>query len=1547
MRMQWMKIYVLFLLVGFSTLLCYTEAVIKQYPPVNLLCLDHSCLKIIMTGKLIKDVDIGNKVTLKENTFVDIIAISADVDNSIVKIKIDGKYLYIDSSFVDVREPINPRDLLKVKNIDVSKGVDEMDIDKFALTSHRTHDQVNKHETTGVTDSHEIEQDEENEEDEHEDESYYKDLSVEAKDVNVNVELNKNVTMSSEEDVSIPEVQPSPSTESARVEEESPGAESVTQPSPLSGVPVNVNVKLNKSVTMSSEEDVSIPEVQPSPSTEPARVEEKSPGAESVTQPSPLSGVPVNVNVKLNKSVTMSSEEDVSIPEVQPSPSTESARVEEKSPEAESVTQPSPSSGVPVNVNVKLNKSVTMSSEEDVSIPEVQPSPSTEPARVEEKSPGAESVTQPSPLSGVPVNVNVKLNKSVTMSSEEDVSIPEVQPSPSTESARVEEKSPEAESVTQPSPSSGVPVNVNVKLNKSVTMSSEEDVSIPEVQPSPSTEPARVEEKSPGAESVTQPSPLSGVPVNVNVKLNKSVTMSSEEDVSIPEVKPSPSTESARVEEKSPGAESVTQPSPSSGVPVNVNVKLNKSVTMSSEEDVSIPEVQPSPSTESARVEEKSPEAESVTQPSPLSGVPVNVNVKLNKSVTMSSEEDVSIPEVQPSPSTESARVEEKSPEAESVTQPSPSSGVPVNVNVKLNKSVTMSSEEDVSIPEVQSSPSTEPARVEEKSPGAESVTQPSPPSVVPVSVDVESVKKVSNISVKNLSDLRILPSSPSVSPSEFSEVIQMESSKSYSRMSVPGDNQKTISDDLINVETIGGIPTLDTNNSICPTVSLHLFEKHLFDSNRFPAHIGLMQCIYWAANVSFDETYFETVKSPLSRLLVYGLLYFSSAASFSLQYFPQNITSYLDKFLLRTFSLSLNFIIAWAIFVFHLLFVRYVSKGVRFFLHKYVSSEKYASLSLVDYFKLEEYSIQLASQLSDMEESNSHLSKWANSLSCNLQKLQEEYASKVSEMTLSVDESRESFMRVQSELNHLKIAHNLLEQNSRSKLTDKEEVIHELNSEISHLKQVNTENDDKWRKHLLDQEENNRKSMEILKKEHDKLYSQANNYYNRMKTMQLEVDKSSETRKVFEEKLLAKEAEFQSLLATFNTLKGLETILEQESSLKQKTNPTEEIETTTSNNLSSVSCIIDDVNASDRSSISLEGVLSDLNEGDDKTTKICKLQENLSLLLDVGRLHAQIKLKDEQIKTEESKARNEHDIRVEVECKLEEIERENSSLKANLTRIEQEKNAAQTKLDILSDYFKERELELQRDLGKHVVVGSESSEALMHCRKRNQELEGEVRVLREHMAALRRELAETERTNRRQISELDKRSHENWLAARSSDHQIHDLREENSSLRQKLMELENSALRSSMRSFPENVISSSRDKLINIFPRPILPTSSTKIAGLRDIHSQSRNSLTNLASQRSVVEANTFPFLLPPPPPPPGMIRFPGGIQGDVMSPPSALLPRCPPVQMGFHPGFLPPPSLPPTLQPSDQNRENSSPLSIVFVLIGLLSGQFIQENA
>uniref|UniRef100_A0A3Q0KDP6 Transport and Golgi organization protein 1 n=1 Tax=Schistosoma mansoni TaxID=6183 RepID=A0A3Q0KDP6_SCHMA len=1419
---MWMKIYLTFLLIGLWALLCHSEAVIEQHLPAELLCSDINCLETITTGILIKDVSVPNKKTLKENTLVNIMGLSADAANSMMKIKFGEEHLYIDPSFVQIKDSISSRRFLKVKNFDTNsnpstllnertlsrtslpldedsiyksteklsakdhpdnkktfsdnqrqsnaydteKGMDEIDADKMDAVSRRSHDQVSKQEATYEIDSDEVDQDDKIEEDNEEDESYYNNSS-EAKFRDTALTYGEtDTTDSSFESHS----------ESLREDKARESTSSIAN-----------------EMQVSETEHVKTPVSTPSATVSPSADKDSKKDASSRSEQ--------NESIAVNQ---------------QPS-SIQSYHVEMQASETEHVetSVSTPSATVSPSADKDSKKDASSRSEQNESIAVNQ---------------------QPSSIQ----SYHVEMQASETEHVETSVSTPSATVSPSADKDSKKDASSRSEQ------------NESIAVNQ-------------------------------------QPSSIQ----SHHVEMQASETEHVETSVSTPSATVSPSADKGSKKDASSRSEQ------------NESIAVNQ---------------QPS-SIQSHHVEMQASETEHVetSVSTPSATVSPSADKGSKKDASSRSEQNESIAVNQQPSSIQSHHVEMQASETEHVetSVSTPSATVSPSADKDSKKDASSRSEQNESIAVNQQPSSIQSYHVEMQASETEHVeTSVSTPSAtVSSSTDEESRKNVSQASFA-------IPSNDLLDNDSY-----LETNKLNSSFPVHDHKQAVISSN-IDVQNIGIIYSSNVNSSTSPAVPRQMFgNQNDFDPHGVPVHLGLIHCIYWAANASFDKTYSETVRSPFSRFLVNGFTYFFAAANFFLQYLPENIISNLDNFLLETFSLSINFIIAWMIFIFHLIFLWNLSKGVHFLLSKYIFSEKYTSPSLVEYLKLEEYSIQLASQLSDMEESNSHLSKWANSLSCSLQNLQEEYTSKLSEMTLSVDDSRESFIRVQSELNHLKSSHNSLEQNLRLQLTDKEEVIHELNTEINRLKQLHSENDDKWKKSLLDLEENNRKSIEELKEEQEQLYSQANLYYNRMKTMQSEVDKILESRKASEEKLLTKEAEFQSLLATFNTLKGLELILEQESSSKQKTNDMEEREVTTTDNLSYVSRTLeDDVEISDKSSTVSE---SDLNEVDEKITEKSRLQKNLSLLLDVGRLHAQIRLKDEQIKTEECRAKNEHDLRVQVESKMEEIERENSTLKANLIQIEEEKNAYQTKLDILSCYFKERELELQRDLGKHVVVGSESSEALKHSRKRNQELEGEVKVLRDQMAALRRELVETERTSRRQISELDKRSHENWLAARASDHQIQDLREENSSLRQKLIESENNALRSSIHTFPEKINSSSREKIMNIFPRPILPQDVMKNSSLRDVRSQSRNSLVNLTSQRPVAEANPFTFI--PKPSPRGIMPFPGGIQRDALSTPRPLLPGFPPVQMGFPPGFLPPPFPPVIKTMIDQNnKQNSSPSSV-----------------
>ncbi|CAH8545776.1 unnamed protein product [Heterobilharzia americana] len=1510
-----MKVHPIVSFFGFTALLYHVQCGTEKNLPTNLLCSDNSCINSITTGKLIKDIFLASDKPVPKNTIVDIIAKSADGDNSMVKVKLNGEFFYIDSSFVHEKEPFNPQKLLLVKNgdkpINPSTPGFSNEFKNIIDSKHDLQNDLGKSKLSDYVD----------EKVKNLNSDSLRDIPQQNRMEDVNSEYSDKVKI--ESDGKRNEHSSYDSVQLSKTSQQLPNA---PNPEKIPHGQLSPNKNMNRVI-----EDKSAYLIDHKKSVRKAAQKIDSYGVDEGIK------FEEDDDAEDDESYDDASQEDIphsiSSTSIKQDTTESTFKTYSKSDDASSTIEKSRSSDV---------KKMSSLNSEHRNFTETDFDDQNLFNQNDNQQNSSESQSDFQSTRDM-INKNAQEHRSIV----DERWVVKDKPQRNTENTKSQK--PLAPSLSNTAASSSI-------SSPPIAVSRGGDIQ-PEKAPSSTVEkpeslaanPSVVgvgEEVVPGGHNVPpvgvshggdiQPekAPSSTVEKPESLAANPSVVGVGEEVV--------PGGHNVPPVGVSHGGDIQPEKAPSSTVEKPESLAANPSVVGVGEEVVpgghNVPPVGVS---HGGDIQPEKAPSSTVEKPESLAANPSVVGVGEEvvpgghnvPPVGVSHGGDIQS-EKAPSSTVEKPESLAANPSVVGVGEeviPGGHNVPPVGVShgggIQSEKAPSSTVEKPESL-------AANPSVVgvgEEVVPGGHNV----PPVGVSHGGGIQSEKAPSNTVEM------VQPSSRNLRV-EVDSVVEFDAKllATHAVSAADGESDDKYSDNLtrrshlvignnLSIDFERGTVFPDSTNSSDPVFIQQVTKSQpLFESHIFPVHIGLVQCIYWAANASIVEGDHDSVKSPLSRLLIHGIMYLFTTANLCLRYFPQNIVSSLNHLLLATFSIPINFVIAWIILITHLVFIWNLGRCINFLFSKYISSQKFTSPSLVEYLKLEEYSIQLASQLSDVEESNSHLSKWANSLSNKLQNLQEEYASKVSEITLSADDSRESFIRVQSELNHLKDAHNLLERNLRSKLNDKEEVIRGLNAEVNHLKQVNSENEENWKNKFSEVEESNRKSIEELKDEQEQLYSQANVYYNRMKTMQSEVDKILESRKLSEEKLIAKEAEFQSLLTTFNTLKGLEVIFDQESSLKHQIDVTEECEVNITDNLSQTSCVSEDIVDLGKSNTVSESGVSDSNDEVANKTEKSRLREQLSFFLDVGRLHAQIRLKDEQIRTEEAKAKNEYNLRIEIESKLEEIERENSILKANHTQLEQERNTAQTKLDILSGYFKERELELQRDLGKHVVVGSESSEALMHIRKRNQELEAEVKVLREQMSALRRELAETERTSRRQISELDKRSHENWLAARASDHQIQELREENASLRQKLIESENSVLRSSMLLFPEKPGSS--EKLMNVFPRPIIPPGFLKNANLRDTNSQSRQSLTSLSSQRSAVEGNPFPFIPPPPPPPPGIMPFPGGMKGD-RRPPPPLLPGFPSVQVPFPPGFLPPPPFPPVIKSNtDQNKQNNSPSSV-----------------
>ncbi|TGZ58718.1 hypothetical protein CRM22_009470 [Opisthorchis felineus] len=681
-----------------------------------------------------------------------------------------------------------------------------------------------------------------------------------------------------------------------------------------------------------------------------------------------------------------------------------------------------------------------------------------------------------------------------------------------------------------------------------------------------------------------------------------------------------------------------------------------------------------------------------------------------------------------------------------------------------------------------------------------------------------------------------------------------------------------------------------------------------------FPSQVGLIQCIAWAANqtVNSDTSTRKLRASPLARLIIHGVNYFFWASDIVLLRMPTGWRLSIDGALTDFLDLPLSVLMAWVVFVLHVLIGWMTSQLFWSMLFKQSYLHSSEKLSSTHCLQVEERALQLASRLADQEETNSQLAAWAAQMTLDLQQVQREKSVAIDTLNERIQTTEAELDTVRSRLTESLTKITELNETYKSKLVDSEQSLSLLRSELSTLAEEKLVSEESWQSRLTALEESNRKALEEAKREHEELYYQALDYYGRMKVMRPEMDKLLEARRQAEDRLATTEAELDSLRTTFTTLRSFELALEQEhldgnqeSRVSPESSGYTMISPPRDEDGSGEVCVDGD---KQQSPDEQDGVAEDTAHAVDvKTDKTnseqlkSKLQANLAMFLDIGRLQAKLDVATSQLKSEQAKSQCERQLREELESKVESMERETAELRQKYDLIQEDRNTVQTKLDVLSAYFKERELELQRDLGKHVVVGSESSEALNTCRKRNKELEAEVRALREQVATLRRELAETERVGRRQVAELDKRSHENWLSARAADHQVQELRDENASLRQKLMEAERSTLPPALRA---QVLAPARPFLAGPSPpRPNIPPLLSSNPGSSDKRSVSGQSLTSLSSQPPLLRPDLPGLPFPPPPP----LGFPSDIPPPP-PPPFLLQGRLP-----FPHGFPPPPPPPP----------------------------------
>ncbi|KAF5925839.1 hypothetical protein HPG69_002290, partial [Diceros bicornis minor] len=142
------------------------------------------------------------------------------------------------------------------------------------------------------------------------------------------------------------------------------------------------------------------------------------------------------------------------------------------------------------------------------------------------------------------------------------------------------------------------------------------------------------------------------------------------------------------------------------------------------------------------------------------------------------------------------------------------------------------------------------------------------------------------------------------------------------------------------------------------------------------------------------------------------------------------------------------------------------------------------------------------------------------------------------------------------------------------------------------------------------------------------------------------------------------------------------------------------------------------------------------------------------------------------------------------TEC-IKNLQTEQASLQSENTEFENESQKLQQKLKVMTELYQENEMALHRKLTVEENYRLEKEEKLSKADEKISHAAEELETYRKRAKDLEEELERTIHSYQGQIISHEKKAHDNWLAARTAERNLNDLRKENAHNRQKLTETE------------------------------------------------------------------------------------------------------------------------------------------------------------
>ncbi|KAL7723560.1 hypothetical protein ACLKA6_009055 [Drosophila palustris] len=195
---------------------------------------------------------------------------------------------------------------------------------------------------------------------------------------------------------------------------------------------------------------------------------------------------------------------------------------------------------------------------------------------------------------------------------------------------------------------------------------------------------------------------------------------------------------------------------------------------------------------------------------------------------------------------------------------------------------------------------------------------------------------------------------------------------------------------------------------------------------------------------------------------------------------------------------------------------------------------------------------------------------------------------------------------------------------------------------------------------------------------------------------------------------------------------------------------------------------------------------------------KIESLEECLKLLKKDGNVNMQELIKSAKTRGELNATQQRfHALQTKLEQELAAKTRLESQLKASSADVEQlkqdfnqserDKLEAQTRLEVLSGYFREKETELQKELSLQEAKWLQHQGENASTVETQTLMKNEIQTLKSQNDELRAEIEAQIASHKAQMGTLENRAHESWLAARQSERRCEEAQAEAAGLRRKL----------------------------------------------------------------------------------------------------------------------------------------------------------------